>query len=409
MIDTKRLDLMNEKPIKVVATEEIKKKIGIDLVDRVYSQAVVGYIASGFCAIIVSIVLYYSKEPQYFILHTWLTIFFLLIVLRAILGKLYKLKNDLLPAKKWGTLFAIGATLSGASWGIVGTPFILPENDPISASIILIIMSGVAAGGVPILSPIKAAALGFITATLLPLIIYFVLLNEFNYWLLDFTLSVFLAYLLVISIKTHKLIYNSLQLKYENEELMNGLVDAQNKLMQANKQLELAATHDPLTNIANRTLFEQKLKHQLKESQININKFSLLYLDVDKFKEVNDTYGHSTGDKLLLILIARIKKILRKNDTVARLGGDEFAIILDKTNDISTASDVATRICASVAQPVNIEPNIAQVYASIGISVYPDNGKDMDSLIKAADNSMYVVKKKGGNNFDFSKSNKEKI
>jgi len=393
---------MNEQPIFSTSKNDISHKIKRDLVDRVYSQAFMGYAASLFCGIIVLAVLHNSKIDQGNTALIWFSFFLSVLILRVFFSLFYKFKYKSMKTHQWASLFTIGTILSGITWGIVGTPLVLPEADPISASIILIILSGVCAGAVPLFSPIKPASLGFVLTALIPLIVYFVLLNQLNYWLFDLALVVFLTYLIILTSKTYKIVYNSLYLQYENEQLLESLTTTKNKLLDLNKKLETAATHDPLTNVANRTLFEQEIKKSLKEAEINDLKFSLLYIDVDKFKQVNDTFGHSTGDKLLLIVIARIKKILRKHDVVARLGGDEFAIILDKTQDKDAVGDVAKRLCEAVAQPVHIDTHLAQVYASIGISMYPENGKTIDSLIKAADSSMYKVKKDGGNNFYFA-------
>ena len=161
--------------------------------------------------------------------------------------------------------------------------------------------------------------------------------------------------------------------------------------------LQELAYHDDLTGLANRALFSQLLRYEIAHAEREDNKFALLFLDLDKFKQINDNLGHEAGDLLLCKIAHKIKSCVRKTDVVARLGGDEFVLILNRIQDPNTISNVVETIIREVNKIDNIAGNIIEIACSIGISLYPDNGKSMPELMKHADAAMYRAKKAGGN------------
>jgi diguanylate cyclase (GGDEF)-like protein/PAS domain S-box-containing protein len=173
------------------------------------------------------------------------------------------------------------------------------------------------------------------------------------------------------------------------------------------------AFYDSLTGLPNRVLFKENLEHALAHAERKKRRVATLFLDLDRFKWINDTMGHSVGDKLLVEFAARLNGSVRKNDcvtrsnlnepyySIARLGGDEFTIILDDINLAQDAAVVARRIIAEVARPFLLEGQEICLTVSIGISIYPDDGCDIVTLIKNADTAMYHAKDLGKNNFQF--------
>ena len=157
------------------------------------------------------------------------------------------------------------------------------------------------------------------------------------------------------------------------------------------------AYYDPLTGLANRTLFSDRAEMALEECKRHKRKLAILIIDFDKFKEVNDTYGHSTGDQVLKGLSRRISSAVRKVDTVSRLGGDEFVILLPEISGDQTAGQVASRIIDMVSSPYIYDDKEVLITVSIGISVFPDDATDLDTLIKFADVAMYTAKQHGAN------------
>lgn len=155
------------------------------------------------------------------------------------------------------------------------------------------------------------------------------------------------------------------------------------------------ANYDQLTKLPNRRLFNDRLEQEIKKSQREKNTTALLFVDLDRFKEVNDTLGHNMGDYLLIQAAARIKACVRESDTVARLGGDEFTIILSDTKDGLTIAHTAQKIIDRLSLAFHLETHEAFVSASIGIAFYPDDATNIVELLKVADQAMYVAKNAG--------------
>jgi diguanylate cyclase (GGDEF)-like protein len=161
------------------------------------------------------------------------------------------------------------------------------------------------------------------------------------------------------------------------------------------KHLFGLAHFDQLTGLPNRTLLIDRLNQTISVSNRTSRAVSLLFIDLDGFKPVNDTYGHTIGDRLLIEVAARLLSCLREGDTAARLGGDEFVVIL-LDSDIARAIKVADRILETLRAEYEFgKRNISSISASIGIAEYPEHANNLDSLLTAADNAMYVAKKSG--------------
>jgi len=173
----------------------------------------------------------------------------------------------------------------------------------------------------------------------------------------------------------------------------------ENKRVQ--EKLEHLATHDFLTNLPNRLLLEDFLAMAIGRARRHNWMVGILLLDLDRFKEVNDEWGHAVGDSVLKEISRRLKKITRDYDVVARIGGDEFIIVISDLNRAEDIKSVADRIRNIFDSPVVIGDNELHVVASIGISLFPDDGESMDKLIGNADMAMYHAKKQGGNAYSF--------
>ena len=158
------------------------------------------------------------------------------------------------------------------------------------------------------------------------------------------------------------------------------------------KELEKLALYDSLTSLPNRKLFIDRLEQQIISAARNKEDFAVLMLDLDRFKEINDTLGHSVGDILLAQLGPLLKNALRKNDTIARMGGDEFLILLPQVNQ-EKITTISNKILETLAKPMVVNEYVLDISASIGCAIYPYHGKDVKSLIKQADVAMYHAKR----------------
>lgn len=167
------------------------------------------------------------------------------------------------------------------------------------------------------------------------------------------------------------------------------------------RELAHQAHHDALTGLPNRILFNELLSQTLAQARRKKSMLAVLFLDLDHFKLINDTLGHNTGDLLLKACSERLKKALREGDTIARQGGDEFLVLLPEIRQEEEAASIAERVLAVFLKPFVLDWNEVFINTSVGISLYPNDGCDLETLIKQADTAMYYAKEQGRNNYQF--------
>lgn len=170
----------------------------------------------------------------------------------------------------------------------------------------------------------------------------------------------------------------------------------------AQEQIEYQAYHDALTGLPNRLLFRDRITIALPQARRHQRLCAVMFLDLDQFKMVNDTLGHTVGDRLLQEIASRIKANVRAGDTLARMGGDEFTILLAELRDAEGAAIAAQKILEAVRQPVVIDEHVLHVTTSIGIALYPQDGEDAETLLKNADSAMYRAKETGRDTVQFA-------
>jgi len=164
------------------------------------------------------------------------------------------------------------------------------------------------------------------------------------------------------------------------------------------RNLAFAATHDSLTGLPNRILFTDHYMLALAGAKRYHKKLAIIVLDIDHFKDINDALGHHYGDQLLKEFGNRLSNVVRKTDTVSRMGGDEFALLLTEVTEIKNIANVAQNILENISKPFTLNNHNYRITASIGISTYPDDGEDIETLMKYADTAMYQAKQNGRNN-----------
>jgi two-component system cell cycle response regulator len=186
-------------------------------------------------------------------------------------------------------------------------------------------------------------------------------------------------------------IHNMLEIRLLHGEVCNNA-----------RTLESLALHDPLTGLANRRLLTERISAALNNARRNKSGMAVIYLDLDGFKLINDTRGHSAGDELLKVVAQRLESVVREEDTVARVGGDEFMIALWHVGSMDDVATVAAKLVKEVSQPYVINNQRLTVTTSAGVGVYPMHGEDADALMKSADSALYEAKRVGKNAFRMS-------
>lgn len=200
------------------------------------------------------------------------------------------------------------------------------------------------------------------------------------------------------------LLVNVLPINEANSELTSAVLISftdTTEVRETQRQLQYIAAHDALTGLPNRHQLSQRLAQALANAQHQQKKIALLFLDLDRFKNVNDTAGHAAGDTLLCDVATRLSSCIRNSDMLARLGGDEFVIVAEEFDNALHLKDLAERVLARMREPFLIDGNEYHLGTSIGISIYPHDAADASTLLRCADSAMYLAKESGRNNYQF--------
>lgn len=201
----------------------------------------------------------------------------------------------------------------------------------------------------------------------------------------------------------HTLLIEGQQLQGEEEKTLGAVIVFNDISVRKTdeEKLKHQATHDTLTSLPNRHLLLDRLNQAIISAKRDNLKVTVIFIDLDFFKYINDALGHSFGDRLLKLVAARFKELLRASDTLARIGGDEFVIVLPDQENINHVPTLLERILQKISEPYEIEKHELNITCSMGFSIYPDNGEDAETLLKNADNAMYQAKESGKNTFQF--------
>ena len=205
----------------------------------------------------------------------------------------------------------------------------------------------------------------------------------------------------LVGVASLSLLTIALLLSVVDSRLATRTASLVRSLSHANRKLHHLALHDSLTRLPNRSLLEDRISQAIHAGERHGSRFAVMFLDLDRFKTINDSLGHHYGDKLLQGVADRLTGCLRAEDTVARLGGDEFVVLLGEFTAPSVVSGIAQKLLETMAAPIVIEGQQQSVSVSVGISIYPDDGKSLRELMSNADSAMYHAKKMGRGNYQY--------
>ena len=195
----------------------------------------------------------------------------------------------------------------------------------------------------------------------------------------------------------HSVLFGALEtIEVAGERYVLGTAFDISDRKRAEDRYQHLATHDALTDLPNRALLLDRLDHAVRNAERQHSRVAVLFIDLDGFKAVNDKYGHQTGDELLKAVALRLTDSMRDADTVARLGGDEFVVVLEAWHTLDEVSTIADKLCQALLPVFELSGRTIQQFASIGMSVYPDDGLDGATLLNKADQVMYRAKQQGG-------------
>lgn len=388
---------------------------------------------------VVAIFYYLEAGAQ---LTTWLALIYLTACARILLSKNYLLdqkdnfkKN---PVNRWLNTYTLLSFASGLAWGTL--IFFIPTTDTLSVTALYIIFIAAMAGSIITMPVVLATYYAFTAPIFLACfslaffidsrLTLFISISSVLFYLFiaasgrilnqrhqqTFRLDIeneqlidkLHAEIIKKELAEQKLIMNQEVLKetveMRTEELNNinkVLVNEINERRRIESNFEHMAHHDALTNLPNRLLLDARLKHAIKRANRSNLHVAVIFIDLDNFKTINDNLGHDIGDELLIAVSHRLTNSVRDEDTVARLGGDEFIIIIEQVNDISNLDPLLKKIMSASTETIIINNHELKTSASIGVSIYPNDGKTSEQLMRNADAAMYHVKKNGRNKYHF--------
>jgi diguanylate cyclase (GGDEF)-like protein len=214
------------------------------------------------------------------------------------------------------------------------------------------------------------------------------------YQTVTFRIAVVLAALALVGILVQA---RTLYLRRNQRDLERQVVERTAELRESQRQLEQIAYYDTLTALPNRRMFTEEFRELIVLARLQNQRFALLLIDLDRFKQINDSLGHDAGDALLIEAAIRLQAAVRKSDCVARLGGDEFGVLVSQNPAATDIENICHRIIESFVMPVSVSGTNVKSSASIGVAVFVDHGATLDSLYKSADLALYEAKRAGGN------------
>ena len=334
----------------------------------------------------------------------------------------------------------IALTLSmGIVWGLYQYSHAFHDDSAVR-NLVFLISFGLIAGGIAILSVWLPAYLAYIMPQAVAIFAVFVSLDLDNRYYLAFTFAIFIVVMISSSFNVNRSRKKEFELSSNNKQLIGDLnneiriresVQLELEKSKANLEIKVAkrtkdlvdinlhlesvidekeeaernllhlAYHDELTGLPNKNLLVDRINQSIKISSRDNQQMAILFLDLDRFKNINDSLSHTIGDKLLQEVSTRLNQTLREHDTVSRNGGDEFVIVLEKLKDYNEAIFVAKKVINSLTKSFDILSHKIHIGASVGISVFPTDGDTPHILLRNADTAMYRAKKNGGNQLQF--------
>jgi len=381
---------MNQPTAEQAPDANAQSSIRAGQVDLVFSAVPSSIAAILINSVILAIIQW--NVINHVVISSWLILVFLISFFRWWLNRQFQAENPAPEAiDRWRRLALIGIALSGLLWGMAGL-LLFPSDSMPHQVVLAFIIAGMSAGAVTTLSALFPAILFFSLATLLPLIWSFSTLESEIGNLMAIMTFFFMTMVILSSRRLNHMILETLAMRHER-----SLAEA---------TIRHKAFYDELTNLPNRRMLLDQLKQELTRSLRHDYLGAILFLDLDHFKNINDSLGHAVGDKLLKQVAERLTHRLRSEDIVARLGGDEFVIMLSEIGKNTQIASVHAQFFASeiqqlFAEPFQIEGHELHMTASLGILLFPLGESDPGNLLQHADVAMYRAKQGGRNTARF--------
>jgi diguanylate cyclase (GGDEF)-like protein len=290
-----------------------------------------------------------------------------------------------------GPRLRIGSLIAGSIWGSAAFLLFAP-GDTARQMFVAVMLAGISAASVTSMASDRWAALLFQLPVVTPLAAQVLVSGVAVHTAMGLMLLLYLAFMILTIIRANNHGLENTLLRLETNR-------RQSTLLESEARYRALAETDHLTGLPNRHMLRATLPQYLDAAQRERRPLALMYLDIDNFKDINDSHGHVFGDRLLSVFADRLRECVRPGDFVARMGGDEFIVIASGLNDNDDAAQLAARIVAALEEPLRTDSETVHARASVGIGVFPDDGSDADELLKNADIALYKAKAAGRNTY----------
>ncbi len=384
----------------------------VDFLDRQPLLAAINFLLAAFAALALA-----GAAPP-LILWSWLSAMLLAQASRVAIWYAVR-RNHPGVVRRLPGLLTLASAVTGLVWGAAG---LLPMRDDGAPAAMLVpfVLAGMSAGSITALPAHPPAFFVFIWAALLPYAVQLSATVDPTQRAMAAITLLYAAGLSAVGWQVHRTLRRAAEIHLQNAALVHRLDDARQGLEStvATRTMELQATntallrevaerrrsedrvrhllaHDPLTNLPNRLLLADRIEQSLARSTRYGTKTAVLVFDIDRFKDVNDSFGHPAGDHLLRELAGRVQAAVRGSDTVARFGGDEFALVAPDLGGVDEVVVVAQRVLDACRPPFDLDHGQVPITVSVGAALFPEHGKDADTLLRAADAALYLAKGAG--------------
>jgi len=415
-------------------------KINNDLLEKqvepLFKATLSGGLANIFAACLVYLLL---KNTSYAAISLWLSIGIIIFSLLRIVVSNHYTNRKKYTLRTYLYAHIIITLAIGIIWAIYEFMQHKPDDEALR-NFVFLINFGLIAGSITTLSTYRGAYLAYMLPQAVAIFSVFIILGTEIYYYMAFAFVIFMSLMITTSFNINRSHKKEIELKFNNRKLINDLnseivareeiqyelennkreleikvqertrdlVDINanlerviDKKEQAEQTLQYLAYNDELTGLPNRNTLVDRIGQSIKKSSRENHQMAILFLDLDRFKNVNDSLGHTIGDELLQEVASRLYSTLRNNDTISRNGGDEFVVVMEELNDTNEVINVAKKIISCLTETFSIESHKIHLGVSVGISIYPNDGNAPLILLRNADTAMYRAKKAGGNQLQF--------
>jgi len=383
-----------------VPSRDVGRHVQAELTNLLYHNTRGMHLAGLAVSLLLVITLREAALPTA-LLAAWLSFMIAVEVTRGLLSRRFRHNAIALgESLVWRRRFVIGSVVASLGWGAAGV-LLFPHGDVPHQLFLTMVVLGACAVSMPALSADLACYLLFLLPAALPVATHLVVEGGEIQLTAGIMSLVGIVLLVRMAFGTHKRLVEQLNIRFAVADIAEELRSEMADRRRAEEQLTQLANYDPLTGLANRTLCEQKLGRAIVRARGGHAQLAVLFLDLDRFKEINDSLGHGIGDEVLKRVAQRLQRSVTERDTVARLSGDEFILLIEDAEDREDLAMLSERILRVIGKPMLLGETELRITASIGITLLAEDSPDVKSLLANADTALYRAKKLGRNCAEF--------